>query len=227
MKRTGKTAIILGATGLVGGILLELLVKDERYKKIVLFSRRPVEIKSQKIEEYLCDLLELDQQQEHFMADEVFCCIGSTNAKTPDKELYRRIDYGIPVATAKLCIQNNINTLIIVSALGADANSSIFYNRIKGEMEDEVLTLEIPKTHMVQPSMIGGNRKEKRPREYFFKKMMQVLSFLFQGSLKKYRVIHPGTIAKSMVWLANNDFEKNRILSDELKQLPQYEQSRN
>jgi len=199
------------------------LVKDERYKKIALFSRRAVEIKSQKIEEHLFDLLELEQQQEHFIADEVFCCIGSTNAKTPNNELYKRIDYGIPVATAKLCAQNSIKTLVIVSALGADANSSIFYNRIKGEMEDKVLALKVPKTHIVQPSMIGGNRKEKRPREYFFKKLMQVLSFLFQGSLKKYRVINPETIAKSMVWLANNDFEKNRILSDELKQLSQYE----
>ncbi|WP_350293275.1 NAD-dependent epimerase/dehydratase family protein [uncultured Croceitalea sp.] len=223
MKRTGKTAIILGATGLVGGILLELLVKDKLYKKIVLFSRRAVEIKHQKIEEHLCDLLELELQQEHFKADEVFCCIGSTNAKTPNNELYKRIDYGIPVAAAKLCVQNNINTLMIVSALGADANSSIFYNRIKGEMEDKVLEIKIPKMHIVQPSMIGGNRKEKRPREYFFKKMMQGLSFLFQGALKKYRVIHPETIAKSMVWLANNDFEKNRILSDELKQLSKHE----
>lgn len=223
MKKTGKTAIILGATGLVGGILLELLVKDKRYKKIVLFSRKSVEINNQKIEEHLCDLLELEEQQEYFKADEVFCCIGSTNAKTPDNELYRRIDYGIPIATTELCAQNNIKTLIIVSALGADANSTIFYNRIKGEMEDKVLEIKIPKTHIVQPSMIGGNRKEKRPREYFFKKMMQVLSFLLQGSLKKYRVIRPETIAKSMVWLANNDFVKNRILSDELKQLSNHE----
>lgn len=223
MKKTGKTAIILGATGLVGGILLELLVKDKRYKKIVLFSRKSVEINNQKIEEHLCDLLELEEQQEYFKADEVFCCIGSTNAKTPDNELYKRIDYGIPIATTELCAQNNIKTLIIVSALGADANSTIFYNRIKGEMEDKVLEIKIPKTHIVQPSMIGGNRKEKRPREYFFKKMMQVLSFLLQGSLKKYRVIHPETIAKSMVWLANNDFVKNRILSDELKQLSNHE----
>ena len=223
MKKTGKTAIILGATGLVGSILLELLVNDKRYKKIVLFSRSSVEIKNQKIDEFLCDLLELEQQQEHFKADEVFCCIGSTNAKTPDKELYKRIDYGIPVAAGELCFQNKIKTLVIVSALGADANSSILYNRIKGEMEHKVLALEIPKTYIVQPSMIGGNRKEKRPREYFFKKLMQILSFLFQGPLKKYRVIHPETIAKSMVWLANNDFEKNRILSDELKQLSKYE----
>lgn len=222
MKTKGKTAIILGATGLVGGVLLKLLLENINYHKIILFSRKPSGILNPKVEEHICDLLQLEDQQEFFKADEVFCCIGSTNAKTPDEEQYKKIDYGIPIATAKLCSLNNIKTLIVVSALGADARSSIFYSRIKGEMEVEVLALKISKTHIVQPSMIGGNRKEKRPREYFFKKLMEVFDFIFQGPLKKYKVIHPETIAKSMVWLANNDFEKNRILSDELKQLSQH-----
>jgi uncharacterized protein YbjT (DUF2867 family) len=222
MKKSGKTAIVLGATGLVGGILLDLLVKDERYNSIVLFSRRSAGNGSPKIKEHLCNVLELEQQQEHFKADEIFCCIGTTIAKTPDKKMYRLIDYGIPIAGAELSRINQINTFLVVSALGADANSSIFYNRVKGEMEDELLKFKIPKTHILQPSMIGGNRNEKRPKEHFFKKVMQALSFLFQGPLKKYRVIQPETIATAIVWLANNDFGKNRILSDELKQLPDH-----
>ncbi|MFD2586664.1 NAD-dependent epimerase/dehydratase family protein [Croceitalea marina] len=219
MKTAEKTAIVLGATGLVGGILLDLLLADTRYKKVILFSRRSVNKDNPKITEHICDLLALKTKKEHFKADEVFCCLGSTNAKTPNKKRYKEIDYGIPIAAAELCKSNRIPTLIVVSALGADATSNIFYSRIKGEMEDEVLEIDIPKTHIVQPSMIGGHRDEKRPREYVSKKLMSALNFLFLGPLKKYRVIHPKTIALAMQWLANNDFDKKRILSDELKEI--------
>lgn len=219
MKKRNKTAIILGATGLVGGILLDLLLVDDRYQKIILFSRSSAKKNHPKIKEHLCDLLELEKQKGLFKADEVFCCIGSTNAKTPNKDMYKHIDFGIPVTAAKLCQQNDIPTFIVVSALGADANSSIFYNRIKGQMENKVLEFNITKTHLLQPSMIGGDREEKRPREYLFKKLMQGLDFLFVGSLKKYRVIHPKSIAGAMLWLANHQYKEKRIVSEELKKL--------
>jgi len=225
MKTRGKTAIILGATGLVGGVLLHRLLHDERYQKIILFSRNSVGIRDPKLKEVLCDVLALEAQSDKFKADEVFCCIGTTNAKTPDKVLYKKIDYGIPVAVAKLCDLNQINTLIVVSALGANAKSAVFYNRTKGEMEEKVLRFKIPKTHIVQPSMIGGDRSEKRPGEFFFKKLMSTFDFLLQGPLKKYRVIHPDTIAKAMIWSANNPYEKQRITSDILKELAAHETS--
>jgi len=211
-----KTAIILGATGLTGGILLKSLLKDDRYDRIKLFSRKTVGISHPKIEEHLINVLQLKTIATDFIADEVFCCIGTTNAKTPDKGLYRSIDYGIPVTAAELCILNNINTFIVVSALGADTKSNVFYNRTKGEMEKAVLDLEISKTHILQPSLIGGKRNEKRAGEYFFKLLMKVIDPLLIGSLKKYRTILPETIVSCMIWLANNKSKKNRIVSDEI-----------
>ncbi len=211
-----KTAIILGATGLTGGILLEQLMHDDRYGNIKLFSRKSVGISHPKIEEYLVDMLQLEETTQDFTADEVFCCIGTTNAKTPDKDLYRKIDYGIPVNAAKLCKKNNIKTLLVISALGADAKSKVFYNRTKGEMEKAVLEFDIPKTHILQPSLIGGKRDEKRPGEYFFKVVMKIFNPLLMGSLKKYRTIHPETIVLSMIWLANHEFDQKRIVSDEI-----------
>ncbi|SEM07544.1 NADH(P)-binding [Aquimarina amphilecti] len=212
-----KTAIILGATGLTGRILLASLLNDNRYTKIKLFSRKTIGITHSKIEEHLINVLQLKSIANDFRGDEVFCCIGTTNSKTPDKGLYRSIDYGIPVTAAELCLQNNIDTFIVISALGADSESKIFYNRTKGEMEEAVLALEISKTHILQPSLISGKRNEKRSGEYFFKQFMKILNPLLLGPLKKYRSIRPATIVSAMIWLANNTFEKKRIVSDEIQ----------
>jgi len=214
-----KTAIVLGVTGLTGGILLQKLINDDRYDKIKLFSRKSTEVSHVKIEERIVDMLKLKNHAKDFVADEVFCCIGTTNAKTPDKNLYRTIDYGIPVSAAELSKINNINTFIVVSALGADSESSIFYNRTKGEMENAVLAFNIPKTHILQPSLIGGKRDEKRPGEFFFKMIMKVFNPLLFGKLKKYKMILPETIVSAMIWLANHDYKKKKIVSDEIKSI--------
>ncbi len=214
-----KTAIILGATGLTGGILLDTLLHDDRYNKIKLFSRSSVKLNHSKIEEHIIDMLELRDYAEDFTADEVYCCIGTTNAKTPNKDLYHKIDYGIPVSAARLCKTNQIATFIVVSALGANLNSNLFYNRTKGEMEVAILEFEIPNTYILQPSLIGGKRGEKRPGEYFFKQLMKIFDPLLLGGLKKYRIIQPETIVSAMLCLANNPFDKQRLLSDEIKEI--------
>lgn len=219
MNTQQKTAIILGATGLTGKLLLQLLLKDNRYGKIKLFSRSSSGIVNPKVEEYLGDVIGLDAFENEFMADEVFCCIGTTKSKTPDKEMYKRIDFGIPTKAAKLCKANGINTLIIVSALGANPKSNIFYNRTKGEMEDVVIRLQIPKTHILQPSLIGGKREEKRIGEWLFKQLMKVANLVLAGPLKKYKSIHPNDIAKAMVWLANNKYERVKIPSDLIQKI--------
>lgn len=216
---TQKTAIILGATGLTGSHLLRLLLRDNRYKKIKLFSRKPAGIKDEKLQEYLLDLFELNRQQGDFHADEVFCCIGTTRAKTPDKDLYRKIDYGIPVEAAELCKKNKIDTFIVISALGANSESRFFYNQLKGQMEKEVVLKQIPKTFILQPSLIGGLRKEKRFGEWFAKKVFLLLDHLMMGPFKKYRSINPQTIARCMVWLANNTYKEIRIPSDKIAEL--------
>ena len=100
-----KTAIVLGATGLTGSILLNKLLKDAEYKTVIIFTRRSVGFQNQKLEEHIIDLFELEKYTELFKADEVYCCIGSTKAKTPDEDIYKKVDYGIPVSAAKLCTE--------------------------------------------------------------------------------------------------------------------------
>ena len=214
MNKTNKTAIILGATGLTGGILLRSLLTDERYYEVKVFTRSPLRLTHPKLSEFLCDLLKLEGEEANFTADEVFCCIGTTKAKTPNKELYKAIDYGIPVTAATLCKKHAIATFLVVSAMGADPSSSVFYNKVKGEMEATILNLGLPKTHILQPSLIGGDREESRPGEYVGKQFMKVFNFLLVGSLKKYRTIAPENIAQTMLWLANNPYAEPRLTSD-------------
>ncbi|MCO4823122.1 MAG: nucleoside-diphosphate sugar epimerase [Flavobacteriaceae bacterium] len=214
-----KTAIILGATGLTGGLLLDHLLCDDRYGKITLFSRSPCGIIHDKIDEHLIDLMDLSSHNESFLADDVFCCVGTTKAKTPNEELYTQIDFGIPVMAAQLCSENNINTFVVVSALGADKESKIFYNRTKGRMEEAVLDENILNTYILQPSLIGGNRKEKRFGEYIAKLLMKFLNPLFFGALKNYKSIAAITIAECMVILANGSHPSGRIVSYDIKKL--------
>lgn len=214
-----KTAIIIGATGLTGSLLLNRLLQDDRYKTIKLFSRRPCNIENPKIEEHLVDVLELNKYDQLFMADEVFCCIGTTKSKTPDKDLYLKIDYGIPVTAAELCAKNNIETLVVISAMGANKKSKIFYNRTKGKMEESVLQEKIKNVYILQPSLITGSREENRTGERIAKIVMKILNPFLIGSFKKYRSIHPDTIVNTMVWLANNKYRSGRITSDGIQNI--------
>ncbi len=214
-----KTAIILGATGLTGGMLLQKLLKDNRYGKVVLFSRSKLEIEHPKIKEYIIDLFQLGKHRDKFFAEEVFCCVGSTKSKTPNKSLYRKVDYGIPVTAAKLCRENNIKIFIVISALGADFVSNFFYNKTKGEMEKAVLSQEIKNTYIFRPSLISGKREEKRLFELMWKQVMKVANYVMFGPLEKYQSVHAAIIADAMILVANEGYEKTIIESDEIKRI--------
>ena len=215
-----KTAIILGATGLTGSILLNKLLNDDRYETIKLFSRSKIEGLPSKVIQYTGNLFELENFKEDFKANEVYCCIGTTAKKTPNKELYKNIDYGIPVKAAKLSKENNIKTFLVVSALGANAKSNIFYNKTKGEMEQDVLSKKIDNTYILQPSIIEGNRNETRIAEKIGLVVFKLLQPLFFGKLKKYKISEAEHIAQAMINLANSTtIQKQLISSNEIEEI--------
>jgi len=215
----GKTAIILGATGLTGGILLQKLIEDTRYKTVKLFSRNKIERLPLKAEQFVGNILELENFQKEFTADEVFCCIGTTAKKTPNKETYKKIDFGIPVTAAKLSKQNGINTFLVVSAIGANPKSNVFYSRTKGEMEQEVLHQNILNTYILQPSIIGGNRNETRIGEKIGLAIIKILQPFFFGKLKKYKITEAEHIAQAIINLANSTSKKQIITSEKIKEI--------
>lgn len=211
-----KTAIVLGATGLTGGLLVDLLLKDTLIEKVKVFGRSSVDSSHPKLEEHLGDMFQMEHFSEVFKGDIVFCCIGTTKAKTPNKEIYKKIDYGIPVAAAKLAKANGISTFEVISAMGADPESSTFYNKVKGKMERDVLAVGIGNTFIFQPSLIGGDRSEKRTGELIAQIAMGTFSFLIP---EKYKMIEPDTIAKAMHKVAFNGFDHTRITSDLIAEL--------
>ncbi len=208
-----KTAIILGATGLVGGHLLQKLIDDERYETIKLFSRSKIEGLPHNVKQFIGDILDLEQFKSDFTADEIFCCVGTTTKKTPDKTLYRKIDYGIPVAAATLANTNNIETLLVISAMGANKKSSVFYNKTKGEMEHDVLQQQIKNTFILRPALIGGNREENRPLERIGLTVFKLVAPLLIGPLKQYKIIESEYIAQALINLANNTSETEVIIT--------------
>ena len=197
-----KTAILLGGTGLTGSLLLHKLIADPTYTSIKLFSRRESGINSPKVREYVVDLFQMEKYKEAFTADEVFCCIGTTSAKTSDRDIYRAIDYGIPVTASRLARENKIQTFIVMSSLGANPRSRIFYSRTKGEMEEAVLAQNIPHTYILRPSLISGKRKEKRFGESAGAILLKMIQVFLQGRFRKYRSIEAGCIADAMMQLA-------------------------
>ena len=208
-----KTAIILGATGLTGNILLEKLIEDKRYETIKLFSRSKIEGLPTKVKQFIGDLLELDQFKADFTADEVYCCIGTTAKKTPNRTLYKQIDYGITVTAAKLSKENNIPTFLVISAMGANKKSNVFYNKIKGEMEHDVLQQNIKNTVILRPSLIGGKRNERRLLEKIGLTVFKIIQPLFIGPLKEYQIVYAESIAQAMINLANNTSHAEVIMT--------------
>lgn len=214
-----KSAIILGATGLTGQYVLQYLIDNPAYEQVTVISRRPLELDHPKVHVLVCDLFKLENIKDQFKADEVYCCIGTTKKKTPDQETYKRIDHGIPLAAATLCKTNGINTFIVISSMGADPQSRIFYNRTKGEMERDVLSQKIEQTYILRPSIIEGSRNEHRIGEKIGIFAFKVLNGMLVGSFKKYRSIHAKKIAKAMIRLADQGFHKPVLVSNEIQLL--------
>ena len=215
----GKTALILGATGLTGKLLLNRLLADEAYSKVKVFSRRALGLEHPKLEVYIGDLLKLDIFESDFVGDEVFCCIGTTANKTKDKEVYKQIDFGIPVSAATLSKKNGINSFLVISALGANAESRVFYNRTKGEMEVAVLNQHIPNTYILRPSLIKGYREETRMGEIMGGLLASVASVFLFGKYKKYRAIKAETIANAMHHVVTSKPKAQIIESDKIEEL--------
>lgn len=213
------TAVIIGATGLTGSYLLDLLLKDARYGKVITLSRKQIPLQHPHLEQYLVDLMDPTSYNEVLKGDHLFICTGTTQAKTPDPKDYYRIEHDLPVVVAKTAKENGMKKVIVISAMGASPDSRFMYNRGKGEMERDIEELHFAENYFVQPALIGGDRDEKRPFESAWKKFQQFVDPIMVGFLKKYRIIHPRVIAQSMIIVALQGYESTRIESDLLKEL--------
>ena len=214
-----KTALLFGSSGLVGGHLLNQLIKDNKYSKIKLFIRTDPEISDPKVEVIKTNFNNLQNHKEDIKGDDCFFCIGTTKQNSPDKDDYRKVELEVPKEIAQIAKSNLVNSFIFVSALYANPKSSGDYVRFKGLVEEELKRLNFPKLVLMRPSFLMGDRKEKRVGEKIGIFVFKLLSPLLLGPLKKMRPIHSETVAKAMIRAANENLEKNIFESNEIAEL--------
>jgi uncharacterized protein YbjT (DUF2867 family) len=214
-----KTALLFGASGLVGGHLLNKLIKDNYYSKIKIFVRSEPKISDPKIEIIRTDFNNLQNHKEDIKGDDCFFCIGTTKQNSPDKNEYRRVELEIPKEIAQIAKSNLINSFIFISALYANPKSSGNYVRFKGLVEEELKRLNFTKLGIMRPSFLMGDRKEKRVGEKIGIFVFKLLSPLLLGPLKKMKPINSKIVAKAMIRAANENLEKNIFESNEIAEL--------
>ena len=200
-----RNALIAGATGLVGNALLQQLLNDNQYDKIILLTRKPLEIANSKLVILQNDFDKIESLNPGFTIDDVFCALGTTINTAGSQDAFYKVDFTYVVNLGKWCEANGVKRFMIVSAMGANAKSGIFYNRVKGEMEEAVNQLNILQKMIFRPSLLMGNRKEKRTGEKIAQAVMGGLGFLFVGPLLKFKGIHADVVAKAMIKAAKLD----------------------
>ena len=215
-----KKAIIAGASGLIGSKLLNIVLLKPDYDEVLILVRKELSIKHNKLTQLIIDFDQLERYKERIAAHALFCCLGSTRKKTPDLADYRKIDHDYPLKLAKLARQNDIIQYHLVSAIGANATSSNFYSKMKGEVENDIKQIGLKCFHIYRPSLLTGDRKESRKGERIAAWLMQVINPFLIGKLKKYRSI-PATIV-ALAMFKESTKNKDGVFihpSDEIKLL--------
>ena len=215
-----RKALVLGATGLIGSHLLELLLQDKLYSTVRIFVRKPIQLQHAKLEQITVDYDKLQQHINAFKVDDIFCCLGTTIKKAGSQEAFYKVDATYPYEAARLGRQQGARQYLLVTSMGANKDSSIFYNRVKGEVEDLITGLQFPSFHIFHPSLLLGERDESRTGEAIAQKVMPALSALMIGGLKKYKPIEGYKVAKAMLVIAKQALPGKHIYaSDTLQEL--------
>lgn len=189
-------ALIIGATGLIGSELTKLLLATDIYSEIVIFTRRSTGISHPRLKEYQIDFNKPEEWKEHVRGFVLFSALGTTIKKAKTKENQYRIDYSFQYEFARIAAQNDVKHYVLVSSSGADPNSRFFYPKIKGELEEAVLQLDLPNITILRPSLLLGKRTEKRMGESIAQRLMPAITrFIF----RKYRPIPAKTVARAML----------------------------
>jgi uncharacterized protein YbjT (DUF2867 family) len=192
-----KTAIVIGATGLTGSQLVDQLLKDDRFSKIIIFGRRSIEINSPKLEEHIIDFDHSEYWRDLVKGDILFSALGTTLKAVGSQDAQYRIDYTYQYQFAEAAASNNVATYVLVSSAAANPNSVNFYMRMKGELERDIKKLPFKHIQIIQPGPLDGDRKENRIMERLSLKTLKFFNKL--GLLNKYKPIDVKIVARKMI----------------------------
>ena len=190
--------MVLGATGLTGNLVVQALLSRDTVEKVVVPLRRKIEPAHPKLEQHLVSFDQLPMHREIFKVDALVCCLGTTIKKAGSREKFRQVDYEYALTAAELAREQVASTMILMSAVGASASSPVFYNRVKGELENAVRELGFENLSIYHPSLLLGERQEHRTAESLGMAVMPVANRLMMGPLRKYRSIEAETVANAM-----------------------------
>jgi len=193
-----KKAIIAGASGLIGSLLLDIILQRSEYDEVLILVRKELPLQHIKLKQQVVDFDRLTEYSALLTGDVVFSCLGSTQKKTPELTVYRKIDHDYPLHLAEIALKNKIGQYHLVSSLGANPAASNFYLKMKGETEADIKKVGLHSLHIYQPAFLIGDRKEKRRGERFLVALMKIIDPLLIGGLKKYRSIPAKTVAMAM-----------------------------
>jgi uncharacterized protein YbjT (DUF2867 family) len=193
------SALMLGATGLVGSHLLQRVLDASRYDVVTSLVRRPSGNMHPKLKEVPVMFDELALFRNSIRGDDVFCCLGTTLRAAGSREAFRKVDEEYVVNAAHLALQNGAVRFFLISSVGANPRSSFFYTQVKGEVERTISAMPFPSVVILRPSMLLGERKEKRPAERIVGGLMSSVSVAMVGPLGRYRPVHADTVARAML----------------------------
>jgi uncharacterized protein YbjT (DUF2867 family) len=193
-----KSALLVGASGLVGSELLTIILQSPAYDRVKIFVRKKVRFEHPKLEQILIDFNHLEAYDEHLKVNDVYCCLGTTIKKAGTQQAFKKVDFEYPIRLAQLAKRNGVQKFLIITALGANEKSKVFYSRVKGEVEEEIKEIGLPTFHIFQPSLLLGNRKEFRFGEWLSILCSPLFSLVMIGGLRKYRPILARNVACAM-----------------------------
>jgi uncharacterized protein YbjT (DUF2867 family) len=198
-----KTAIVAGATGLIGNELVKYLLDDPYYGRVVALVRKKIQLEHPKLIQTITDYEDLEPVIKGDLAgSDLFCSLGTTIKKAKSKEQFRKVDLEYPMKLGRLAAAYKAANFLIVSAMGANAESNIFYSQVKGQVEEGLVQLQLPSLHIFRPSLLLGNRTEARMGEKIGSALSVVAAPLMVGGLRKYKPIHVKVVARGMIQAA-------------------------
>ncbi len=203
IRQHKKTALLLGASGLVGRQCLQQLLGHRAYHKVHSIGRRLLEVEHPKLEQHVVDFAQLSGYSHLFRGNDLFSCLGTTMAKAGSKEAFYKVDFTYAYESARLAAENKVGQLLLVSSVGADVDYPFYYSQVKGQLEEAVKKLPFWATHIFQPSVLLGARRETRMGEWLAGTLFQGIDRLTGGQLLgKYRPVEDSKVAAAMILAA-------------------------